>query len=85
MYQMLERFMDHYGYIDSVIQASEEIRSVSLQDTVYNYSCNLCHWFLNLLTMEDIVREGDVVRLIPTLKYSLQFFFSHSRLSKYFV
>ncbi|XP_060556001.1 uncharacterized protein LOC132716696 [Ruditapes philippinarum] len=53
--------------------------------TVYNYSCNLCHWFLHLIHMEDVVREGDVIRLIPTLKYSLQFFFSHSRLSKYFV
>jgi hypothetical protein len=85
MYQMIESFMDHYGYMDNVHETSNIIRSVSFEDTVYNYSCNLCHWFLHLIHMEDVVREGDVIRLIPTLKYSLQFFFSHSRLSKYFV
>ena len=85
MYEMLDAFLDHYGYLDNVHEISDLIRSASLEDTVYNYSCNLCHWYLQLITMEDVVKEGDVNRLLPTLKYTLQFFFSHSRLSKYFV
>jgi len=82
---MLESFMDHYGYMDKAHETSKIIRGVSYGDTLYNYSCNLCHWFLHLIHMEDVVREGNVIRLIQTLKYSLQFFFLHSRLSKIFV
>lgn len=52
--------------------------------TVFNYCCNVCHWVLLLLNFQDVVNEGDVIRVIPTLMYCLQFFFSHSRLSKYF-
>ena len=85
MYQMLESFMDNYGYMDKAHETSKIVRGVSYGDTLYNYSCYLCHWFLHLIHMEDVVREGDVIRLIPTLKYSLQFFFLHSRLSKIFV
>ncbi|KAL4236166.1 hypothetical protein ACF0H5_004552 [Mactra antiquata] len=85
MYQMLESFIDYYGYLDNAHKANNLVNSVSLEDNVYNYSSNLCHWYVHLMNMEDVVREGDVLRLIPTLKYSLLFFFSHSRLSKYFV
>ena len=55
------------------------------QDHVYNYSMNVCHWGLHLMQMNDTAKEGDLNRTIVNLKYCIPFFFSHSRLSKYFV
>jgi hypothetical protein len=54
-------------------------------DEVYIYCLNLCHWGLHLMHMNDTTREGDLDRLVLNLKYCIPFFFSHSRLSKYFV
>jgi hypothetical protein len=51
MYQMLESLMDYYGDMDNVYETSNIIRSVSFEDTVYNKSCNLRHWFLHLINM----------------------------------
>ena len=82
MFTMLEEFMSHYGYLE--IADNNTSSKTQTDDTVYNYSCNLCHWVVQLILMEDIVKEGDITRLVPSVMYSLQFFFSHSRLSKYF-
>lgn len=84
MHNMLEKFMSQYGYLNDDHETSD-IKTHDRSDTVYNYACNVCHWVLQLMMMEDIVQEGDVVRLVPSMMYTLQFFFSHSRLSKYFV
>ncbi|XP_060578320.1 uncharacterized protein LOC132735396 [Ruditapes philippinarum] len=81
MHEILEKFMDHYGYLKD---SCDLRKSCDETDSVYNYSSNLCHWVVNLLNMDDIAKEEDMVRLVPSLMFSLQFFFSHSRLSKYF-
>ena len=73
--------MLHFDYLDRSHEESDVISESDVKDTV----CNLCHWVLQFMQIEDVVKEGDVVRLVPSLKYILQFFFSHSRLSKYFV
>ncbi|XP_053386739.1 uncharacterized protein LOC128550851 isoform X2 [Mercenaria mercenaria] len=80
MQEMLTDFMRQYGYLEFV----HDVRVSDDDDYVFNYCCNLCRWVLHLLMFEDIVREGDISRLIPCLMVCLQFFFSHSRLSKYF-
>lgn len=76
MFDMIKGFIIHYGYLNSDKDSTD--------DSVYNYCSNLCHWVLQLIQMEDIAKEGDIVRLIPSLMNSLPFFFSHSRTSKYF-
>lgn len=55
------------------------------EDQMYNYASNLCHWVLHLLQLDDTAKEGDLRRLVVNCKYSLVFFFSHSKLSKYLV
>ena len=54
-------------------------------DYIYNYSMQLCHWAVHLMSMNDTAKEGDVTRLLLNCSYNLPFFYSHSRLSKYFV
>ncbi|XP_056009759.1 uncharacterized protein LOC125652729 [Ostrea edulis] len=54
-------------------------------DVLFNYSLQLCHWYLHLLEMNDTAKEGDLNRVILNCQYSLPFFFSHSALSKYMV
>lgn len=83
MNSMLDKFMSNYGYLNAYHETSD-IKSVDISDTVYNYSSNLCHWVLQLMMMEDVVKEGDIFRLIPCVMYTMPFFFAHSRLSKYF-
>ncbi|KAH3871762.1 uncharacterized protein LOC127868570 [Dreissena polymorpha] len=79
----LRQFLDHFGYLDYVHE-TDDVVSNDTDDTVYNYCCNLCHWYMHLMMFEDIVKEGDVARIIPCLMVCAQFFFSNSRLSKYF-
>jgi hypothetical protein len=54
-------------------------------DEVFNYSMQLCHWYLQILELHDTAKEGDLNRTILNCKYSIPFFYSHSRLSKYLV
>ena len=54
-------------------------------DSLFNYSSNLCHWALHLMQLDDTAKEGDTDRVILNCKYNLGFFFSHSKLSKYFI
>lgn len=54
-------------------------------DALFNYSLQLCHWYLHLLQMNDTAKEGDLNRAILNCQYSLPFFFSHPALSKYLV
>lgn len=58
---------------------------LSEPDELYNYSLQLCHWYLQLLELSDTAKEGDMNRLILNCKYNLPFFYSHSKLSKYLV
>ncbi|XP_014667952.1 PREDICTED: uncharacterized protein LOC106809399 [Priapulus caudatus] len=55
------------------------------EDNMFNYSMNLCHWALHLEELSDTAREGDIERVIPNAMCSLALFYSHSKLSKYFV
>lgn len=55
------------------------------EDRLLNYASNLCHWAMQLMSMDDTAKEGDIDRLMLNCKYNLPFFFSHSKLSKYFV
>ena len=55
------------------------------EDRLYNYCNNLCHWTLQLMSMNDTAKEGDITRVIPNCLWNLPFFYSHSKLSKYFV
>lgn len=52
-------------------------------DELFNYSRQLCHWYMHLVEMNDTAKEGDLNRAILNCQYSLPFFFSHSTLSKY--
>lgn len=54
-------------------------------DELYNYSLQLCHWYLQLAELSDTAKEGDMNRLVLNCKYNLPFFYSHSKLSKYLV
>ncbi|XP_052675768.1 uncharacterized protein LOC128157314 [Crassostrea angulata] len=54
-------------------------------DELYNYSVQLCQWYLHLNELHDTAKEGDLNRTILNCQYSLPFFFSHSKLSKYLV
>ena len=54
-------------------------------DRLLNYCTNLCHWALHVMELDDTAHEGDLTRIVPNCMYSLPFFYSHSRLSKYFV
>lgn len=54
-------------------------------DEVFNYAMQLCHWFLQILELHDTAKEGDLNRTVLNCKYSIPFFYSHSRLSKYLV
>jgi len=33
-------------------------------DEIYNYSSQLCHWFLHYMSMDDTAKEGDIDRLV---------------------
>jgi len=83
MYNILEEFISHFGYLQSV-GIGHENKLSNTNDSVLNYCCNVCHWVLLLLNFQYVVNEGDVIRVIPTLMYCLLFLFLHSRLSKYF-
>ena len=54
-------------------------------DELYNYSLQLCHWYLHLSEINDTVKEGDLNRTVLNCQYTLPFFYSHSKLSKYLV
>ncbi|KAH3866094.1 hypothetical protein DPMN_029146 [Dreissena polymorpha] len=68
----LRQFLYHFGYLDYVHE-TDDVVSNDTDDTVYNYCCNLCHWYMHLMMFEDIVKEGDVARIIPCLMVCAQF------------
>jgi hypothetical protein len=79
MNNILRRFILNYGYLEMMEG------TCSCNDEVYCYCNNLCRWFVQLIQMQDYVKEGDIIGLIPSLMACIPFFFCHSRLSKYFV
>lgn len=48
------------------------------RDALFNYSHQLCHWYLHLLQMNGTEKEGDLNMAILNCQYSLPFF-SHTR------
>ena len=54
------------------------------QDSVENYSKQLCQWILLLLSFKDAIKMGDLTRTNIHLKMLIPFFYSHSKLSKYY-
>ena len=54
-------------------------------DDLNNYTRNLCHWTLQLMELHDTAKEGDPDRLHLNCKSNMPLFFSHSKLTKYFV
>ena len=64
---------------------SAVVKSELPVDEFYNYCVNVCHWGLHVMQLNDTAKEGDLARSVINLKHCIPFFFSHSRLSKYFV
>lgn len=85
--QILRRYLDYFMNLFEwwVSLFSEYDIAPSTKDALYNYCCNLCQWTLQLLSMNDTAKEGDLDRLVFNSKTILPFFFSHSARSKYFV
>ena len=54
-------------------------------NNISDYGCNLCHWALHRLHLNDMAKEGDLARTSLSLKANIPFFYGHSKLSKYFV
>lgn len=72
--------------VDGKLAIKQILEPISTEpDELYNYSLQLCHWYLQLLEVSDTTKEGDMNRLILNCKYNLPFFYSHSKLSKYLV
>ena len=83
LYSLVSKFLENFNYLDFDAYMGPSITSTS--DSVYNYCSNLCHWFLQVLEMDDTAKAGDITRVIPNCMNAIPLFFSHSRLSKYFV
>lgn len=71
-----------FGY-DGLIDITQ--LSTCSEDFSYNYFVNLAVWLMQLLHMKDTVKEGDTERLMLNCKAVVPFFYSHSKLSKYFI
>ena len=54
-------------------------------DHIMSHANNLCMWVMHHLHLNDMAKEGDFGRAILACKMNIPFFFSHSKLSKYFV
>ena len=54
-------------------------------DHVMSHANQLCMWALHLMHLNDMANEGDFARTVLACKLNVPFFFSHSKLSKYFV
>ena len=54
-------------------------------DQIMSHACNLCMWALHMMHLNDLAKEGDLDRAVLGSKLSIPFFYSHSKLSKYFV
>lgn len=65
--------------------AKASMPGTGTKDELYCYCCNLAHWALQLMSMNDTAKEGDITRLQLNCKAVIPFFFSHSTRSKYLV
>lgn len=83
LHSMIYRFIECNGYLHFDINDGGLVSSTD--DKLYNYCNNLCHWYMQLLEMDDTAKDGDVTRVLSNCMNAIPFFFSHSRLSKYFV
>lgn len=87
MYQVIGKTPDGKLKVRPIveIQTPPEMKAEKNDDQLFNYCSNLCNWALHLMALEDTAKEGDITRTIPNLMYAIPFFYSHSRLSKYFI
>ena len=83
LYSTVSNFLSHMKYLAFDLNNGNSL--VNTSDQLYNYCTNYCHWYLQMLEMDDTARHGDITRLVPNCMSAIPFFFSHSRLSKYFV
>ena len=54
-------------------------------DHIMSHAQNLCLWAMHHMSMNDTAKEGDFMRAILNSKLNIPFFFSHSKLSKYYI
>ena len=80
---LVGKFLDSNNFLEFDPYMGPSI--ISTSDELYNYCSNLCHWYLQVLEMDDTAKAGDITRVIPNCLNAIPLFFSHSRLSKYFV
>ena len=83
MQSLVGKFLDQNNCIEFDPYLGPSV--ISTNDELYNYCCNLCHWYLQLLEMDDTDKAGDLTRVIPNCMNAIPLFCSHRRLSKCFV
>ena len=60
-------------------------KRINERDSIMSHASNLSKWAMHLMHLNDMAKEGDLDRTVLACKMNILFFFSHSRLSKYFV
>ena len=83
LHSLVSKFLQEFNFLEFDAYMGPSITSTS--DAVYNYCTNMCHWYLQVLEMDDTAKAGDITRVVPNCMNAIPLFFSHSRLSKYFV
>ena len=71
---LVGKFLDQYNFVE--FDPYLGLSAISTSDELYNYCCNLCHWYLQLLEMDDTAKAGDLTRVIPNCLNSIPLFFS---------
>lgn len=79
----VSKFICQNGYLQFDLDGGATAETTD--DELLNYCSNLCYWYLQILEMDDTAKDGDITRIIPNCMNVVPLFFSHSRLSKYFV
>ena len=68
--------------LDIYLKASPEVETTG---TLKTYAMNFLQWYFTVIQLKDAIKEGDMKRTNIVLKHIVPFFYSHSKLSKYFV
>jgi hypothetical protein len=70
---------------NAVLSVKKCSATLPIRDDLNNYVINFLQWYFVILQMKDCIHEGDIFRTNTVLKMMIPFFYSHSKLSKYFV
>jgi len=84
MMNAINGLLQHFKFCSFSLSDDIENLNGNSNDELFNYCCNVCHWTLHLLHIEDATKEGDLQRLLLNSKQNLLFFYSYSANSKYF-